>query len=412
MSPLLFFWVTELFSGMFIESGAVMVETRSIGVSTGAFSRLAFFYSGFLILSYFVWSIFAANFKTRVELASKKEFLAIPGERVFLLCVILLLSIFFVIGFLRGFPVFLGADRFAYRAGFGSTALSSFLDNRIIIFAVLGGIFAFGKERAFSAVIFGATIVVSILFGEKFTSIVQGFLFFLIPSALARLARRGRLPLTQIVMPSLGVLLVTVPAVLVNYGLLDEGADIAYQRMFNRAALQGQLWFLADQNFAKLINFDAASISSALRSIVNVAYQSPGMAPDHGMYYVMRPFTDSWTMYWVQYAQGGFVFAHMPYWLMSSGYFGMSVVGFLSVLMFSWCSYRAFLALVDQNLIESIIWFKVFIWLCAGFTMGNIWFIFGVKSIVLIVAALAFRRISSGSTVELAVKPFGATHNV
>ncbi|MEI9899819.1 MAG: hypothetical protein WDN31_06315 [Hyphomicrobium sp.] len=55
MSPLLFYWSTELVSGMAIESGAFMEETEITGSPTGAFARLALVYAVLFLVGQLVW---------------------------------------------------------------------------------------------------------------------------------------------------------------------------------------------------------------------------------------------------------------------------------------------------------------------------------------------------------------------
>jgi hypothetical protein len=381
MSPLLFYWTTELLSGIAIEGGAFMVETDATGSPTGAFARLALIYAALFLAGRQVWRTDPLQ---SVAIPQTKGFM---GEGVIIFASFALIGSFFLFGALNGFPLLEGIDRYAYRRGIGSDALTSFLDNKTIYFTLIGMAAASGRYRRAAAALFVLGISISLLYGEKFTTIVEGFLFFFIPVILQRFAVANPLPLRQLAYGGAAAIAVTVPAILINYGALYDFETAIYQ-LAARASLQGQLWFLVDRDYGHLLALNAESIAAAVRSLYTLSEQSQFVAgTSHGMYFVMEPYTDVEKLYWTMYAGGGFIFAHFPYWLMVSGYAGMLLVGLLTVLTLSWVTKRTVLALRHTDPISLVIWLKVLVWIYAGFVLGNFWFFYGVKTLVLILAA-------------------------
>lgn len=383
VAPILFFWFTELFSGVFIEAGAYMVETRTLGEATGAFSRLSILYGFVLIVGWLTWSAFGRQAEQLLQEWTQRA-RGVPGEGLVLLAIAILLVFFLGFGMMNGFPLLQGVDRFAYRLSTGSQALISFLGNRYIMFALLGMIVAFGRRNILAGVLFVGLMAISLLYGEKFTSLVVGSLFFAMPIMLQRLGRTGRLPWSKASIAAIGLLVVVVPAILLNYGVL-ENPDRAVERLQQRAALQGQLWYLADRDYGRIFAFDAQSISVALRTLIITADQSQfsAAAQHHGMYYVMRPFTDATTMYWTARAGGAFVFAYAPYWLMTTGFMGLSIALAVTLSFSALVLQYVVIGIVERDFVACVIWIKITTWLLAGFTLGNTYFFFGIETLAL-----------------------------
>lgn len=388
LSPILFFWLTELFSGVFIEAGAYMVETRTLGEATGAFSRLALLYGLVLVVGWLTWAGFCSRGERLLQECVRRP-RKVPGEVIVLLIIAAILIVFFGFGLINGFPLLQGVDRFAYRLSAGSQALISFLGNRYIMFALLGLIAAFGDRRAAAGSLYVTLMAISILYGEKFTSLMVGTLFFSMPLALRRLSGTGQLPWGKVAAAGVGLLVLVVPIILLNYGLMEDPGR-AVERLGQRAALQGQLWYLADRDFAQLIAFDPHSITVALRTLIVTADQSQlsAAAQHYGMYYVMRPFTDTATMYWTARAGGGFVFAYAAYWLMVSGFLGLTIVYSATIILVVTALRFFAFAIIARDTIAIVIWAKILTWFLAGYTIGNLYFFFGIETLVVFAAGV------------------------
>ncbi|MEI9899818.1 MAG: DUF6418 domain-containing protein [Hyphomicrobium sp.] len=310
-----------------------------------------------------------------------------PGELFIVCSAFALIAVFLLFGLLNGFPLVEGIDRYSYRRGVESDALISFLDNRTIYFSLIGMVAASGYYRRAGVALFILGIGISLLYGEKFTTIVEGFLFFFIPVIIQRLADGRALPIRQLAYGGAAAVVITVTATLINYGAFYSLPD-AIDMLARRGALQGQLWFLADRDYGRLFNYNADSIAAALRSIYVLSEQSQVIAgTSHGMYFVMEPYTDPEKMYWTMYAGGGFIFGHFSYWLMVSGYAGMLLVGLITILTLSTVAKRVVLAFRHTDAISLIIWLKVMVWIYAGLLIGNIWFFFGLKTLFLMLVA-------------------------
>lgn len=390
VSPLLFLWLSELVSGAFIEAGAFMDETDRIGYQTGGFSRLTFIYA----LCLYIGTLFIRDVR---KIHRERERGNISSSSIVKMILILTLLVHIAVlmfGVVKGFPLLNGLDRFRFRADLGSDLFTSFMSNRLIIFGVLGCIYSSGHFRRGALANAMLLFIISALFGEKFTSLGLGAILFALPIGIKKLTSSGKLPLFWI---SLGTLVVgglMIPLILLNYGF-QSNSDAAVQRFTSRMAVQGQLWFLTEANYGTFINFDHDSLTAAAVSLVDLNKQTSQSASfEHGMYYVMAPFLSSRKLDYIIDDNGGFVFAHMSYWLRTTGYAGMAFIALLTFLQFIFTMQRFLAAGGYQDYISVIIWLKIIIWLISGYIMGNIWFFFGAKTIALMVAGVMWDRMS------------------
>lgn len=379
IAPVLFFWSSEIFSGLLIENGAFMDETAHTGSSTGAFARLGFFYSLYFALGSLA---FLRPLEGPTEPAGGERGRPISFERPVLFGIMAIAAGATLFGAIRGFPLLQGIDRFLYRAEADFGPLTSFLSNRYIMYGALGLFFASGTRRRLALGVAVWLFLVSALYGEKFTSMVLGGTFFLMGTAVDRISRGKSLHLGAILGFAVATAAITLPLILLNYGATDNLGNAAI-KLQNRIAVQGQLWFSTDESFGRLWQFDRNSIGSALSSLIDPREQAPLAAGlDHGMYYVMAPFLKARVLGWIVDGGGGFVFAHMPYWLMVSGYTGAAIVGLASFALYVFVARRVLMAIKARDLVSLAIWLKLMTWILAGYTTGYFWFLFGLKTVV------------------------------
>lgn len=387
--PLLALRITEFISGGAIEGGAYMIETMVTGSPTGGFTRLLLIYLLFFLTATFVveasWPRLKLLFR---EAPSRWE---PQGRLIFMaLLVVMTFGTLYLIrlGINNGFPLLSHIDRFVYLEKVDSPIYSAWMSNRIVMVPFMGALFAVPRYRLQGGLLMVWLLATSILFGEKFTSLLMILSVFSIPAGLAHIANDRLIPTGLIGGVALAVVLVTVPAVLVAYGALND-FDAATKRYGERVALQGQLWFLADSKYLAVAKLDDRAIASDVTSWLKPGEQDATKAGTRfGLYYVMQRFTPSRTMGWTMEAGGGFVFSLYPYFLMAMGIVGLLVMSSLIAIFHAWIMRMLAQCLAEANWIAAILFGRVLSSIYAGYSTGYMWNFFGVKSILTIAVAL------------------------
>jgi len=389
--PLIVLRITEFISGAAIESGAFMTETQTIGEATGAFSRLLLVYIPFLgVVAALVesfWPRLRRLYRAALPLweehadAIWKALLAAA-----ILCSLLLLWV----GLQNGFPLLAGIDRFAYERRVDSPLYGGFIRNRLVLVPFIGALLALPRYRLRAACLTLWLLAVSILFGEKFTSLVLIVSMVGIPAVLVHIAQDRAIPVRSLMIGSAIITALTVPAVLLAYGAASD-LDLAMQRYADRTALQGQLWYQTDKSHAQPIAFDKAALSADMASWFSPSAQDPTLVrTDFGRYYVMKQYTSWEYMLGLMKLNTGFVFSLYPYLMMTTGVTGMMAAStFLSL-------YHAFLlvllsqSLARANWIAALLLGRAVNSLYATYADGYLWNILGIKTLATIAFALFF----------------------
>jgi Family of unknown function (DUF6418) len=384
-SPILLLWLSELFSGVLIERGAYLSEARRYGAVSGGFAMLAALYVIFaaamaaIIETVFRWS----RADERFALFRVGPLLVWVVGATFLISG----AYAILVGLREGFPLVTGADRLGFRAMLDDRLFEAWHSNRTIL-AFLFGMVAAGGWRALGLTMLVGLTALSLLFGEKFTSLLMMVCAFTMTPGLVHIAKHGRLPLLRTALPIVALALVTVPAIFAVYGGFDR-SDKAIAEMQDRFALQGQAWYLVEAGVASDREPTSTIIAADVRSWFNPTAQNPDSAGVRfGHYYVMKNiapyavFDDFYT------SNVGFVFLLFPYlhhlggmWLTLLG--GLALCGITAATL----SLLA-LAAARKDYLSVLICLKIFVWQTAGFLLGYLWYFVGIKT-VLLLAGLA-----------------------
>lgn len=163
-----------------------------------------------------------------------------------------------------GFPLIAGVDRFLYRRAFSGPFAFTLLDNKFLVAALIG-VVAFRPAatrlvRSAAISLFVALTALFFLFGDKFFTILTSVAFFTMPLLLRR---HDDLPRTLLRAAPLAVTLVSASLgatlyIYSGYGRLplDRTATLVGERI----AGQGELWFVASQDFRRVANWDSALV--------------------------------------------------------------------------------------------------------------------------------------------------------
>lgn len=389
--PLIVLRITEFISGAAIESGAFMTETQTIGEATGAFSRLLLVYIPFfgvvaaLVEAY--WPRLRRLYRAaRPIWEENANFIWQALLITAILCSLLLLWV----GLQNGFPLLGGIDRFAYERRVDSPLYGGFMRNRLVLVPFIGALLALPRYRLRGAGLTLWLLAASILFGEKFTSLVLILSMVGIPAVLVHIAYDRPIPVRSLVMGSAIMTALTIPAVLLAYGAASD-LDLAIQRYGDRTALQGQLWYQTDKAFARPIAFDQATLSADVATWFSPSAQDPTVVrTDFGRYFVMKQFTSWEYMLGLMKLNSGFVFSLYPYLMMTTGVTGMLVASTFLALYHALLLLLLSQSLARANWIAALLLGRAVNSLYATYADGYLWNILGIKALATIGMAMFF----------------------
>jgi hypothetical protein len=252
-------------------------------------------------------------------------------------CIVLgMISVLLVTGLRYGFPMLNGAERFAYRKTIAGFFFLHIIYNALTVGLIMGYFSAFRIYRKISVPLYLVFLLLLALFGEKQTALSLNLIGFALVPALVQVARTSELPLAFIGRVGLIVTLVTVPTVLISYGVSENPAS-ALNKFANRAVLQGQLWHLSDlQVLGSAMRFDMQTFLIAINDLLSLSFRSArDVGFDYGLYNVMARFSDYEVL--TTYVQEGigFIFALYPAWLAQYGWPVMLTLAAIGGIMWS-----------------------------------------------------------------------------
>ena len=195
-----------------------MDGSGAYGYPTGAFSRLLVLYVVFFSFGAFVCELLA------------KSLLALPHQNtrktrwwwIVLTGIVGLSSLYLIyVGLSSGFPLLTSEDRFQY-LNRQSRAYVSIMQNRLLIVPMLGYLVTIKEYRFRAIVLFVWINLLSILFAEKFTSLLMMLTVFCMPGGIKAAASLGAIKIRWVLLGGLGLSAVSIPTVLIVYGALDD----------------------------------------------------------------------------------------------------------------------------------------------------------------------------------------------
>jgi NADH:ubiquinone oxidoreductase subunit 6 (subunit J) len=255
-----------------IEGGAFMKEMGQAGEPSPAGAAYVLCSALFLSTAAFVCSRLRERQPQPWQAVSP-----VAGGQRLLLCVAVLGGATAVVAWLlatglrAGFPLLTGTDRFAFRAASADVLTLNFLILKYVLAAALGtsAVWAPGAawRRAHHAA-FMAYVVVSFLFGDKFFIILMAACFYAMPFLVARRVDiaahvRRSLPLALLVFGCASAV-----TFFIYSGHGELGLDRTLQRLGDRVAGQGQLWYLAVRDASALLRLDTPAIGLNLANLV------------------------------------------------------------------------------------------------------------------------------------------------
>jgi hypothetical protein len=385
----LFMRLTTLISGVAIESGGTMQEILTQGSATGAFVRLAGVYTiGTLFMAMVIEAAKPYIPKSRIPL---QELLA---PAVFGLT-LTLCAIAAAVGLQHGFPLLTGMDRIAYWQSVDSRFLQLFLGNRFILALLLGLTFAIekGLKQKVSLALIAIILAISFLFAEKFTSISLILFSFVTPAFLLKQSWQDSL-LKRVVPLGTIISLLTIPAVLIVYGVL-ENPTRALEKFQARVTSQAQVWFYEDSRQTQLFDSDMQKIQHNLKAITVIDGRAvEDTAPYLGVKDIMDE-TMAPDVYKNYRSQGiTLTMATEGYLLKLFGWLGMMPIYLLCLAVYTMHLLYVYYAIQSADPVRIILGGKLLFWSSFGLNQGYVWYLIGVKSLAVIAIIIMYELIA------------------
>jgi len=397
----LFFRFTTLISGVAIELGSEMQELDTWGKATGSTIRLCMVYIAFITAASAVIEAVHIRIRKNSNLISLVE--TSKWVPVFFILVSTLTLVMIMKGTEVGFPMFSGMSRLAFREEISSKLFLLYISNRPIFVALLGLVFATctGFRRKASLALFMVTMLVSMLFGEKFTSLIILLVFMSTPSLLLS-KQLHSLRLTRLAVPMLLATMLTIPFILLVYGWNDDPVA-AVERLTSRFSGQGQLWFVADRDINSFFLFDQAALLHNLKSFVALdggalSNQYPFFGARYFMYNYMN--TDLLFLF-LETKALTLTFGFEPYILVTNGWLGQLLPLVLCAAVYALNLAYLNFAIFNANPVSIFLSMKLFIWFNFALQQGELWFMFGLKSLILVSLCVIYERFISGRRLKL-----------
>jgi hypothetical protein len=397
--PYIFFRATTMASGVAIECGGYMKDLEALGEPTGAYLRLAAIYIIFTSCASAIIEWVYPKIKARsasLESVSKRT-MTHPWVWIFYGLFIAFSFYVLAIGAMKGFPLLNDIDRLTYRDEIGGRGFLLYMGNRMLA-AYLFGIIIYmcvGMKRLLAIGLFLLMILISVLFGEKFTSLMLIAMYVVTPAYLMNLALQKRI-LNHIIPAVLAVGLLTMPIILAVYGWSDH-PEQAVERLTNRMVGQGELWYVADRDTDDAFVFDTEHISYIVSSTVSLdADEMVNQPPFMGAMYFMHEYmTPGLLSLFLEKSSLTLTFGFEPYLLVVFGWIGM-----IFPLCFYACLYALGLlylawAVLNSRPISIFFAGKILIWMVVGLAQGYLFLILGAKLLILVAIVIAYELFSS-----------------
>jgi hypothetical protein len=286
-----------------------------------------------------------------------------------------------------GFPLITHTDRFAFLHK-ATSIYKAILLNRIVIAPLIGCLFVVPRHRLISVAMLLGMIGISVLFAEKFTSLLTILCLYVMPIGLVHIANGGIIKMRDVGILGLVVSIGTMVAVLNIYGA-SENMDNATQQLADRANAQGELWFMADDQYMDKFQVDV----DALRADVGTWFNSDAqtgekVGVEFGQYYVMDRFAKEELVRQRIKDGTGYVFAFYAYMLMSMGLWGLLAMSSLIAALFAGIMLAFAWSISKGRWLEALLYGRLMSSFYSMTTTGFFWNEFGLKSIVTLVAVI------------------------
>ena len=297
-----------------------------------------------------------------------------------------LLPIYLVFfGIKNGFPLLDGVDRFYYRLEAQDALLNIIINNKGVVCGVLGFLNYEFRERKINMIIFLGIVFSSIMFGEKFLSIIVLFLFYFSTKITKEIIKNKKF-INGVVLTS--AVFSVVPLCLVYYIYSDYGAlpfAFTIEKILGRFASQGQLWFAVANDEIKLSFFNWVELNNLIAVLGSSSADQDAFYYEVGVWGLARKYAHQSIYYSLLDGEGlvQLTGGYEAYFMNSFGVIGL-VISLIFIIF-----YGAFLLFFFSHKVcsgngtplSAAIFFFLLIAFNSAWNQGAPWQILGLKSL-------------------------------
>jgi hypothetical protein len=402
--PILFLWFTMYLSGILLDQHAYLPELGTVSEITSSTVRLSFFYVVFMMV---LAVVVESRVKKFTEAKSHLVTTYLNPQTSWWPWVVfgLLSGLVFgliLLGFSNGFPLFTQTDRFNFRADQAEGLIfNTYLRQRDFLALLLGCIFTHTVALRKTAATIGivALIGISVLFAEKFASLITMLSFFSMPILIEKIRQNPVIPWNKVLKFSLlafGVLSLTIPIIVYIYAG-ELGAELGWQKFVTRAASQAQLWYIVDNDVHDLFRFDYAPLREELRVMFipnePLRIREAMQYPYGGMYHMMINYMPNNLL--IDFADRGIALAMgmEAYLLKVFGWLGVWPI--LALIAAVYGGYLLYLSwsIITIDPIRMFIAINLIGFATYAIRMGDLWMLFGLGSLRFAAVAVVYEII-------------------
>lgn len=331
-SAVIFLHISVVISLIAIESGAFMMEMGRYGYASSSSAVYVAIISLFLTAGNHAFS----SKKTKLKLYKIENHPFIFKWCALFFCGFVVVYMILA-GLKTGFPLLQGFDRFAYRYAVNDALLTNFLVLKILIVSFLGVAAnnCPSKKKIFFHLTFLGYILTSFLFADKFFIIIITSLIYMATQVVSSPEVLKRYSKAFFIIATLAIFTSTLVTYYIYSGHGLYTVDATLNRLAERFAEQGQLWFVQYNEGFTWINFDLNAVLNNIESIYTRYPQNFCFENKIGAFYFMPKYAP-YNIYMSFSRNGGTVtptMAFEPYLLSVFGIVGVvalvSVFGFI-----------------------------------------------------------------------------------
>lgn len=396
LSPLIFLQLSVQISLMAIEHGAFMKEMARYGYLSASSSAYSILSATCITTAIIFFNNLDNRFSSKFDhhkFEVQPRLLKIIGPLVLIFAILYMLAK----GYLTGFPLLAGFDRFEYRFNVGDPILL----NLLILKFLLGAFLAASalnvpkNKRWISHFIFLTYIAVSFLFGDKFFGVINALLFYfaVVFTSEPREIEKYEIPFLTVFFIASVLAFSFTYYIYSGSGQLDSAST--FEKIFERFAEQGQLWFVHFNEGFTWLDFQYDDIRLNIDSVFERYGQSFAFNNRLGAFYFMPKYAPS-NIYLSFMRNSGNVTPTMsfePYMTYLFGYLGALIVMIAIGAILGNVAYWIYKSILMRNPFNILLPAYVFSVLVSVLNTGTIYLLFSLSTIKAYIAIFALTAI-------------------
>ncbi|MCG9239467.1 DUF6418 domain-containing protein [Acinetobacter baumannii] len=373
---MIFALYTTLIISLIVEHGVYLAEVQEYTYALGITFKATFASITFLTATYYSYNFFSRSNLYFRPLAKNNEFFIFGLFRIFIS-----LSCFLIILLLLkyGFPSALGvhrADYWSYYAPSWGGVLCFWVIQLSFILGYMYGV----KKRKIDLILLILTLFTIILAGERFTGILQVFMYFIIPVVILLEIRIKLVSFKNVFFSSL--LIVLLLGVVLNSYSNSVSQNSKNEDIVLRLVLQPQMWWALD----KITNHEPQTVDVIASGFLGLTDNIKDKGVNYLMYQVAPKSIVDYRVETGSSFTASVFFGNYYYF----GYILGFIVNIICALFFGAMCWLLYLSIVSGNIVVTLIVFKLFIKIVNLTLRGDATLFFSLNTFVLFMIMLFF----------------------